>query len=92
MTATTAFFHAAMATPATFVALATGTIVLAIRAISELWCRPLEHGPKVLTEDRRFALAAGKRFRAQNRSRETVVDGGVSLERWPAPAGGIIRS
>src|SRR4051794_1314487 len=34
--------------PATFVAQATGTIVLAICAISELWCRPLGYGPKVL--------------------------------------------
>jgi hypothetical protein len=30
------------------VALATGTIVLAIPHIHELWCRPPRYGPKVL--------------------------------------------
>ena len=33
---------------ATIVAQATGTIILAIDAIYELWCRPQRHGPKVL--------------------------------------------
>ena len=55
------FFDAAQA-PATIVALATGTIILAIRGVSELWCSPLGYGPKVLIGPSGSCLLPGRDF------------------------------
>jgi hypothetical protein len=52
--------------PAAFVASATGTIVLAFRAISELWCRPLGAWVEGSNQTIRFVLAVGEEIRAQN--------------------------
>jgi hypothetical protein len=62
------FPDGATVNPATIVAPATGTIVLAIGAICELWCRWLKYEPKVQSRTNRFMLAADRRFRAQNTS------------------------
>jgi hypothetical protein len=55
---------------ATIVAPATGTIVLAFRGKGELWCSPLKAWAEGSKPSRRFVLAAGWRFRAQNKAPE----------------------
>ena len=73
--------------PATIVTSTTGTIILAFRTISELWCRPLGYEPKVLIRAFGSCLLPVRDFahkiRQGNTSVKTGFGEGAGLERPP---------
>src|SRR6185437_10511175 len=50
--------------------------ILASGDRGELWCMRLRYGPKVQRGSRRFVLAVGPRFRAQNKAFKGVESAG----------------
>jgi len=83
MKLTTPFRYTNATSPATFVAWATGTIILAFRAIRELWCSPLGYEPKVLIGAFGSCLLPMRDFAHKITPGITGFEAGASLARRP---------
>ena len=88
MKLTTPFRYTNATSPATFVAWATGTIILAFRAIRELWCSPLGYAPKVQVRTSGSCLLRGSDFAHKITQRIAGFCGSERFGKAAALAGG----